>query len=467
MGVAFRGGRRRARRGQAGAWGVAGVLIVGVLGTFGGVAAWDVHRRAERAADQRRAIQVEQDRQAQALDQRRARAAKALAEQVRRGNDLVAGGQLVEARSAYAAAGELLRLDADALPDADARLAKIERSIASIDEQLRRAAVPPPTPGQSADDEAGVATPEPPAPSPVDEAGDDASAATEPPPPPATPTPAPALPVIEATPPAVANRPGVARPAPRREHPAIAALRAGRFEEAITAAADLPEADRMHVEAVARQASGDARRAQQLIERVLRDRPRDRAAAINAAAIWQDENPMRAASLLRGYLTAAPAEDEPVATWLGTAMTRGARVAVNRAFLVETRNWYLEYDRRLAARRADGRGRWGSQWLPRAEAEQLWREVIDAGEALDKADRDHARARQTLDEAVDALNDLNGGFRLTSEAERRRVRKRVEDAQGRLKSAAERLAKARDRERAARQPPFPERVPLVLPVLEE
>jgi hypothetical protein len=153
------------------------------------------------------------------------------------------------------------------------------------------------------------------------------------------------------------------------------ALLDGDYKKAMTAFRNALDVDRqsvlaMHGIGVTYYQMGEKIKAIEQLEKTLTTGT-NRALVHNLAVVFIKENPMRAAKHVRDYLARRDTPlDEPLQNVLGAALAAAATTeARSGPVFAGFREFYLEYDRRLASARTDGMKRWGMQWIPGAEAD--------------------------------------------------------------------------------------------------
>src|SRR5688572_33504974 len=114
----------------------------------------------------------------------------------------------------------------------------------------------------------------------------------------------------------------------------------------------------------------------------------NRALIYNLGVVHLKENPMRAAKYIRDYLAKPTTPlDEPLQNMLGAALeSAGATDAKSGTVFMELRNFYFQYDSRLAGARKDGTRRWGIHWIPAAQADAKWQASKTRIAEADKTD---------------------------------------------------------------------------------
>jgi hypothetical protein len=89
-----------------------------------------------------------------------------------------------------------------------------------------------------------------------------------------------------------------------------------------------------------------------------------------ALALAQTRNQMRAAKVLKEYLTTHPTPlDEPALNAMAAALFQADEQVRRNAFYAQVGQFYDQYNTKLEATRP-GEKRWGTSWLPAAEADQ-------------------------------------------------------------------------------------------------
>jgi hypothetical protein len=196
-----------------------------------------------------------------------------------------------------------------------------------------------------------------------------------------------------------------------------------------------------------------------LIEDALRKAPTDlpqRSLIFNLAAVQLKPNPMRAAKLIKDYLSnPAVMLDEDMANALGAALNLADDSARNNAFYNEVRDFYLKYDQRLAAARNDGKQRWGTQWLPASQAAAKWALYRQRAESLADLRTRVGHATVAKDKAYENMRFMQRDMRLYSTAEKRAAEDRYRAAAKTEIALRKQLAKAENQMENTETPPLP------------
>jgi hypothetical protein len=228
-------------------------------------------------------------------------------------------------------------------------------------------------------------------------------------------------------------------------------LASGLFKEAAAAFRNALDFDKnsalaMHGLALAQYQLGDKPRAIALMEKAVPASDNaNRAIVYNLAVMHlRGDNPMRAAKYVRDYLARVNAPlDEPLQNVLGVALAGANESTRAGPVFPKLRDFYFQYDAKLATARANGTARWGMRWIPTGQAELKWAASKARAEAYAKAQYDANHAALGTKKAQQAVYDLNHSFGLHSERERVAASRNLQSA---ARNEAE-VRKQLDRER--------------------
>jgi tetratricopeptide (TPR) repeat protein len=115
----------------------------------------------------------------------------------------------------------------------------------------------------------------------------------------------------------------------------------------------------------------DFKRARQPMEKACASPAANRVAILNMVSMQLTiNNPMRGVRMVMDYLKAHPQPlDEPMLNALAAAMMHAEERTRQQTLFKQAEEFYEEYNTRLEAARP-GMKRWGTQWLPAADAQQ-------------------------------------------------------------------------------------------------
>ena len=194
------------------------------------------------------------------------------------------------------------------------------------------------------------------------------------------------------------------------------------------------------------------------LEKVVALRPKDRPATLNLAAAYLKQEPpnaMRAAKLMMDYLSGASGPpDEIMANALGTALSKADEQARKAFFYPQCREFYRNYDRKLEAKRTDGKKRWGAEWIAAGLADEKWLRLKARTEAVDSAYREWAERSVETRKSKEALAQLQISLELIPPARMRAARQRVASAERAESQATTRLNRARSELASTEAPPM-------------
>jgi hypothetical protein len=242
-----------------------------------------------------------------------------------------------------------------------------------------------------------------------------------------------------------------------------AMLAQGKFQQALelfnqAMKKDRSNADAWHGSGLCYQGMGNRDAAVERLEKAvtLYDPP-SRAAVYNCAAANLRDNPMRAAKLVKDYLTRDPeGRDEAMHTLLGRAAFAANRQARQNKYYTEVQDFYFGYLEKVNANATDGRKRWGGEWVPGPVATQRWNRYRGLQQNVEKLRVivDHDTKAKT--DAWDRYSDLRNAFRLKGEVEMKQAKERYEAAAKQEIASRQRLRAAEVEFNSAEKPPFPQ-----------
>jgi tetratricopeptide (TPR) repeat protein len=190
--------------------------------------------------------------------------------------------------------------------------------------------------------------------------------------------------------------------------------------------------------------------------------PNDRTLMLALASALQDENPMRAARILKEYMSnASHPVDEELQNDLGSVLNRGgASTKVNKeSFYEECRAFYMQYDQRLNEAHGGGQRHWGTQWVDSKEAQKKWDALVTHEKEYKSASKNAELATKAKDKAKDHLEELYNGFGLHSTAEYKQGKADYDASVAHEKTAYTELHKAETAMHHSEQPPFQKSIP--------
>ena len=239
------------------------------------------------------------------------------------------------------------------------------------------------------------------------------------------------------------------------------ALKAHDFKRAVQAFKDAMDGQRnstqaMHGLGLAYAYMGEKAKGVATLEKAMAQGA-DRAIAHNLAVMHlHDRNPVRAAKFLRDYLSRPGVPlDEPLQNLLGAALAAAGDDARSGPVYAEVRDFYFVYDGRLNAARADGKKRWGMQWIPAGRADYNWKVSKSRAEEFERLRIAAGRATVRKQRARDAVHDFNTSMALHTDDEQRTVWRRMEGAVKDERAAHKGLEGARNLLEQTEMPPFP------------
>ena len=226
---------------------------------------------------------------------------------------------------------------------------------------------------------------------------------------------------------------------------------------------DRNSADAWHGAGLANQNMGDRNAALERLEKAatLYDPP-SRAAVYNCAVANLRENPMRAAKMVKEFLSregAAP--DEQMHTLMGRALFSVNRQGRLNKVWVEAQEFYFAYNEQLEATRTDGRKRWGGEWVTGRDATAKWDRYRSRQQAVETLRTAVDRATKAKKDAWDKLYDQRTGMRLIGDKEQREGQQRYEHAAKQEITLRQQLKTAETEFNSAEKPPFPQLVKFV------
>jgi tetratricopeptide (TPR) repeat protein len=200
------------------------------------------------------------------------------------------------------------------------------------------------------------------------------------------------------------------------------------------------------------------------LEKAYSAQPTDRTLVLTLAAALQEENPMRAARVLKEHMSASPgkAPDEELQNALFSVLNRAANdPKVNKeGFFEECKNFYMTYDQRLSEAHDHGEKHWGNTWIVAKDADKKWDVVITRQKAYAEASRNAELSTRNTAKAKDQLQFVNNGFGLHSERERRAAADDYKAATATEKKAYAAKERAEAALNKAEQPPFLKSIPV-------
>jgi hypothetical protein len=168
------------------------------------------------------------------------------------------------------------------------------------------------------------------------------------------------------------------------------------------------------------------------------------------------DNPMRAAKFIKDYLSRSGVPlDEPLQNLLGAALARVGDESRSLSSYTQARDFYMQYDTKLAAARHNGTARWGMRWISEGQAQKKWQESRSHAEAYERAKRDAVHANLGTKKANEAVYDLNHSLGLHSEREQRDVSRNMKEAIVAEKAAVKKRDQAKQVLDSTEMPEFP------------
>jgi tetratricopeptide (TPR) repeat protein len=243
-----------------------------------------------------------------------------------------------------------------------------------------------------------------------------------------------------------------------------AALSSGDMKTAIEAFKNALDVDKnnpmaLHGLGVAQFRSNDKTKGFATLERALAASDNaNRAIVYNLAIanLFQPDNPMRAAKFIKDFLSRPEVPlDEPLQNLLGAALARVGDESRSLASYTQARDFYMQYDAKLAAARRNGNARWGMRWIPEGQAQKKWQQSRSRAEAYDQAAHDAAQAKLATKKANEAVYDLNHSLGLHSEREIKDVHRDYKQAVNAENSAVKKRDYAKHVLDGAEMPEFP------------
>ena len=216
--------------------------------------------------------------------------------------------------------------------------------------------------------------------------------------------------------------------------------------------------DAWHGAGLCLQNMGDRNAALERLEKAnLLYSPPNRAAVFNVAAANLRDNPMRAAKLVKDFLSREEtAPDEKLHDLLGRAVFAVNRQGQKHPAYKEVEKFYYEYNEKLETGRADGRRRWGEAWVPASEAAQKWNRFRSRRENVERLRVEVDQATKRKKDAWDKLYDQRTGMRLYTDNEKKEVRERYEAAAKAEIDTRQELQKAESEYTSVEKPPLPQ-----------
>jgi tetratricopeptide (TPR) repeat protein len=274
--------------------------------------------------------------------------------------------------------------------------------------------------------------------------------------------PAPATPAAPPAPPVVSQpvKPGIEGQIDRGK----AALASGDMKTATEAFKNALDVDKnnpmaLHGLGIAQFGSNDKTKGFATLERALAASDNaNRAIVYNLAIanLMPPDNAMRAAKFIKDFLSRpGVAFDEPLQNLLGAALARVGDESRSLASYTQARDFYLQYDVKLAAARHNGMARWGMRWIPEGQAKKKWDQSRSRAQAYEDAKRDAAHANLATKKANEAVYDLNHSLALHSDREQRDVSRNYKQAVNAEKAAVKKRDQAKHTLDATEMPEFP------------
>ena len=251
-------------------------------------------------------------------------------------------------------------------------------------------------------------------------------------------------------------------------------MQARRYQEALTAFGELikrqpRDPTGYHGTGVVYCFLGDKKKGREQLEGALSralGQP-SRALVWNFAAAHLEEEPMRAARIVRDYLSRPGSpDDEEMLNMFGAALFGSKPEERRTSFFAECRTLYFKKDEALRVKRNDGTKRWGTQWMTDSVAEQKWSALIGASAEVDRLRVEAPRAAKARQKAWDRIQDLQSTLALVSNAEKRSARDIWQAADKHAQKMQQELTQAERKLSACEQPPFPRSMEFK-PVAEE
>ena len=226
---------------------------------------------------------------------------------------------------------------------------------------------------------------------------------------------------------------------------------------------DRNAADAWHGSALCFQNMGDRDSALSRLEKaVTLYSPPNRSAVYNCAVANLRENPMRAAKMIKEYLSRDGAElDEQMHTLMGKALFAVNRQGRLNPVWQEAEEFYFAFNEQLNSARTDGRKRWGGEWVPGHDATEKWNRYRSRQQNVESLRLAVDRATKAKKDAWDTLYDPRTGMRLISDREQRMANERYEHA-AKQEVAVRQQQKAAETEfNSTEKPPYPQLVRFV------
>jgi tetratricopeptide (TPR) repeat protein len=243
-----------------------------------------------------------------------------------------------------------------------------------------------------------------------------------------------------------------------------AALASGDLKTAMEAFKNALDVDKnnpmaLHGLGIAQFRSNDKTKGFETLERALAASDNaNRAIVYNLAVanLMPPDNPMRAAKFIKDFLSRPEVPlDEPLQNLLGAALARVGDESRSLASYTQARDFYMQYDTKLAAARHNGTARWGMRWIPEGQAQKKWQQSRSRAEAYDDARRDAAHANLATKKANEAVYDLNHSLALHSDREQRDVNRNYKQAVAAEKAALKKRDQAKRTLDSTEMPEFP------------
>ena len=179
-----------------------------------------------------------------------------------------------------------------------------------------------------------------------------------------------------------------------------------------------------------------------------------------AAANTMNDNPMRAARVLRGLMEPLETDnklDEELQNDLGIALAHANAQGRKQQYFRESLKYYMEYDKKLNQQKNDGTARWGTQWIAQSAADQNWSKYETASTDAERAAANYDHAVLAEEHAKDHYIELHG-LRLHSTEEIKTYTAEYKQAILTTGAARTQMNKANDRLSKVEKPPFPDRI---------
>ena len=159
-------------------------------------------------------------------------------------------------------------------------------------------------------------------------------------------------------------------------------------------------------------------------------------------ALAQTHNPMRAAKVLKEYLTAHPTPlDEPALNAMAAALYQADEPVRHNSFYAQVALFYNDYSSKLEATRP-GEKRWGTSWLPSNQADKKLQTYLDKRSKIEELTRRMANDQGAYNSAAQDANVERSSMHPGAAGRVAAFTKQMQAAQGDFTKAQEELAKA-------------------------